>query len=330
MRPALLKPTLRRMIELGRPTAIEGPPGGGKTSIVRGVSKDMGLPVIELHMPTMLVEDFGIPYPNPDDEEFGYKLPNWFPYRGKPGTESGGVLLFDDRNQAGGDLQKVFANIQQARTLHGVPLADNWAIVSTGNRQQDRAGANKILGHLRNRETVIELDTHLDDSIHWMMDNEVKPQVIAFLRFRPELLHEYKPERDANPTPRSWVEGVSKVLGEVPREAEYECFKGAVGEGAASEFESFMRVYRELPDIDLVLANPKTAEVPTEPSTLYAMIGAMVSRINRDNFDNAVTYVGRVPPEFAVLCVSYVMRKNPELASTATFTKWVAKYDSLL
>ena len=46
------------------------------------------------------------------------------------------------------------------------------------------------------------------------------------------LLHDFDPQRDVNATPRSWVEGVSDVIGVVPADAEYECFKGAVGEGA--------------------------------------------------------------------------------------------------
>ena len=36
---------------------------------------------------------------------------------GDTGTENGGILLFDDRNQANADLQKVLANICQASAL---------------------------------------------------------------------------------------------------------------------------------------------------------------------------------------------------------------------
>ena len=48
------------------------------------------------------------------------------------------------------------------------------------------------------------------------------------------------------------------MLGKVPAEAEYECFKGAVGEGAAAEFVGFMRIYRKLPNPDAILMNPDT------------------------------------------------------------------------
>lgn len=328
MRASLLKSTLQALIPVGRSVAIEGAPGGGKTTIVHEVAESLGLPIVERHMPTMLVEDFGIPYPT--DNGFEYKLPDWFPLKGKPGTEDGGVLLFDDRNQANADLQKVLANIQQARTLHGKPLADGWTVISTGNRQSDRAGANRVLSHLRNRETVLEFETHLDDSTSWMIEHDVRPEVVAFIRFRPNLLHDFDPQRDVNPTPRSWVEGVSAILGKVPAEAEYECFKGAIGEGAAAEFVGFMRIYRKLPNLDAVLMNPDTAEVPSDPATLYAITGGLAHRLTEGNLERYVTYANRMPSEFSVLGMSMAVRRAPELANTAAFTKWAVTNQDVL
>ena len=161
MRATTLKATLSALFPIQRTVCIEGSPGGGKTTIVHELAKELDVPCIEKHMPTMLVEDFGILFPN-GDESLHYKLPDWFPVKGK--APERGILLFDDRNQANADLQKVLANICQARTLHGVSMPDGWMVVSTGNRQSDRAGANRVLSHLRNRETVLELETHDDQS----------------------------------------------------------------------------------------------------------------------------------------------------------------------
>lgn len=329
MRPTQLEATLTALISINRTTTIEGAPGGGKTTIVNAVANKMGKHYIERHLPTMLVEDFGIPVIG--GETLEYKIPDWFPAKGSKWDDGvGGVLCFDDRNQANADIQKVLANICQARNLHGVSLADGWTVISTGNRQSDRAGANRVLSHLRNRETVLELDTHLDDSTQWMIDNDVKPEVISFLRFRPNLLHDFDPQRDSNPTPRSWVEGVSAVLGVVPSESEYECFKGAVGEGAAAEFVGFMRIFRKLPNPDAILLNPDKAEVPSDPATLYALSGALAERASDANFQRVCTYCERMPPEFSVLTISYAARKTPTLASTQAFTSWAVAHQDVL
>jgi len=327
MRATLMKDTLKSLFPIQRTVCIEGMPGGGKTTVVHEVAKELNIPIVERHMPTMLVEDFGILFPK-GDTGLQYRVPEWFPIKGK--APERGILLFDDRNQANADLQKVLANICQARTLHGEQLPSGWMVVSTGNRQSDRAGANRVLSHLRNRETVIEMETHLDDWTTWAIEKQVKPEVISFIRFRPNLLHDFDPQRDQNATPRSWVEGVSDVLGTVPAEAEYECFKGAVGEGAAAEFVGFMKIYRKLPNPDAILLNPTTADVPTDPATLYALSGALAERATENNFDRVVTYTERMPPEFSVLAISYASRKNPDLTSTQAFTKWAMAHQDVL
>ncbi len=328
MRATTLKSTIKSLFPIQRTVCIEGSPGGGKTTIVQQVAKELDIPYIERHMPTMLVEDFGIPMVMGDGEALSYKLPDWFPVKGK--SPDKGILCFDDRNQANADLQKVLANICQARNLHGVPLPDGWMVISTGNRQSDRAGANRVLSHLRNRETVVELETHLDDWSSWAIDNDVKPEVISFIRFRPNLLHDFDPQRDQNATPRSWVEGVSDVLGVVSSDAEYECFKGAVGEGPAAEFVGYLRIFRKLPNPDNILINPTTAEVPTDPATLYALSGAIAQRATVANFDRVCTYSERMPPEFSVLTISYAARKNPDLANTQAFNKWAIAHQDVL
>lgn len=328
MKAQALATTIKALYPKARTLCIEGAPGGGKTTLVHQCAKALGVPCIELHMPTMLVEDFGIPMPK--DGVLKYTIPDWFPAQGKPGTEGGGILLFDDRNQANADLQKVLANICQARNLHGVPLADGWMVISTGNRQSDRAGANRVLSHLRNRETVIQFETNTDDWCKWALANGVKVEVVSFIRFRPGLLHDFDPQKECNPTPRSWTEGVSEVLGLVPSEAEYECFSGAVGEGAAAEFVGFMRIFRELPNPDDILMNPMTAPVPTDPATLYALAGALSNRVTETSMDRLISYTKRLPPEFSVLTVSYAVRLKPELSSTPAFTVWCVDNQDVL
>jgi hypothetical protein len=329
MRSSLLKDTLKSLFPIQRTVSIEGSPGGGKTTLVHEMAEELGVPCIEKHMPTMLVEDFGILFPDHKEaQSLHYKLPDWFPVKGK--APERGILLFDDRNQASNDLQKVLANICQARTLHGVSMPDGWQVISTGNRQSDRAGANRVLSHLRNRETVLELETHLDDWTSWAINHNVRPEIVSFIRFRPGLLHDFDPQRDQNATPRSWVDGVSDVIGTVPSDAEFECFKGAVGEGAAAEFVGFLRIFRKLPNPDAILLNPTTSDVPSDPATLYALSGALAERATDSNFERVCSYSERMPPEFSVLTVSYAARRNPDLASTQAFVKWSLKHQDVL
>lgn len=351
MRASNLKLTIKAMYETEQKRAIciEGAPGGGKTTIVREAADELrpmyenlttktvdgkqvdiipGFGYQELHMPTMLVEDFGILFPQANSDTLHYKLPEWFPVKGK--APEHGILCFDDRNQASADLQKVLANIIQAGNLHGTPMPDGWMVVSTGNRMSDRAGSNRVLSHLRNRETVLKYETHLDDWTGWAINHGVRPEVVSFIRFRVNLLHDFDANRDINPTPRAWVEGVSPIIGNVPSDCEFECIEGAVGEGAAAEFTGYLRIFRKLPNVDNIIMNPTTVPVPTDPATLYALSGSLAAKATDGNFERVCTYAERMPAEFSVLTISYAARKDKALSDTAAFAKWAVKHQDVL
>lgn len=327
IRPKLLMETIKELYKVKRTTCIEGPPGGGKTSLVQEAAKQLGVEYIEVHMPTMLVEDFGVPYP--DGDKLSYKLPHWWP--SDPSSE--GILCFDDRNQASADLQKVLANICQARNLHGHKLPDGWMVVSTGNRQSDRAGANRVLSHLRNRETVYQMATNLDDWTTWALAEGVKPELVAFLRFAPHLLHDFDPNREANATPRSWVEGVSAVIGVVPEAAEFPSFCGAVGDGPASEFSAFLKIYRDLPSPDAVLLDPENYPIDkflNKPDVCYALSAALANKANDKNFKAVLKFINRLPGEFGVLCAKLATSRDKKLQHSAAFTQWAVENQDVL
>jgi hypothetical protein len=341
MKASVLAKTLPSLIQNKASVYIKGAPGGGKTSIIQQVAQSLGwdgtrtdvhpdpssqtFGYIEVTVPTKLVEDFGVPNMLSTEVSFGYKMPEWFPYEGHPTYPKAGIINFDDRGQAVAELQKVIANIQQARNLHGRPLMDGWSIVATGNRTQDRAGATRTLGHLADREIDITLDSNLDDSCAWALANNIHPAIVAYWRFKPAALHNYDPSRDKNPTPRGWCDrkdGITAIIGNVPPEAELECFTGRIGEGDAIEFKSFMDMYRKLPNPDAVMMTPDTHEVPTEGSVLYALSGALARRASDTNFARFMKFVTRMPPEFTVLAIKDAITLKPSVAATPEFVAW--------
>ena len=137
----------------------------------------------------------------------------------------------------------------------------------------------------------------------WAIKANVRPEVIAFIRFRPELLSAFDRDANAFPSPRSW-EFVSRILnsGSDPS-AEHELFAGAVGTGAATEVSAFIRMYRELPSIDAILLNPTQEPVPENAAAQYAVASALARCACDTNFDRICLYLNRLPTEFRVLCV---------------------------
>lgn len=330
MNPKLLIETLVARMNAHRngirmaPMHIQGPPGGGKTDTVIAAAKQAGVGYVLINGPAMPAEDFGIPMPVTEDRSLVYCLPDCFPFEGDDAWPEFGFIIVDELAGMDNAQQKVTAHMMQEGDLHGRKLKPGWMFVTTGNRQEDRAGANRILSHLNDRVTTIDFEVKTDDWIEWALtEGNVAPEVIAFLQWRSDLLAPtFDPNIPKNPTPRAWAERVSPALHVTPKAAIYETVKGDVGEGAAVEFIAFTETFASLPDPDLVFAKPDTFHVPDEAHILYALIGALISRVTPETFPAFVTYAQRMPPEFMVMAMRNVIIAHAQLTQTSTFTTW--------
>lgn len=321
MRPSDFKALIVARFKAGikRPILVEGSPGVGKTQLAGQAANELTVAFKAIHAPLLQPEDYGFPVITADRSNVNFVVSKEkFPLEGSDCPDKG-ILLIDELSQADNSCQKILTNLVHEREIHGQKLKAGWLIVATGNRTTDRAGANRILSHLGNRVTRVPLEVSMDDWTQWALQNGVKPEVISFVRFRPELLNAFDPQADCNPTPRAWVDGVSAALGVVPSELEFEVFKGDVGEGAAAEFLGFIKICRSLPNPDTILLNPAKAPVPKEPATLYALCGALAHKASPDNFGRILTYIQRMPPEFLILFVRDALARCPDIQNSTDF-----------
>ena len=310
--------------EIMSPIMVLGPPGVGKTKCVEQAARVADVGCITVHGPSIPAEDFGLPVPVHETGSLDFFIPmGKFPFEGDDSHPEFGIICIDELASMSNDQQKVMANMMQARELHGRKIKPGWMFVCTGNRQEDRAGANRILSHLNDRYITIHFETKTDDTIEWMLQNGVRTEVIAFLQWRSDLIAPtFDPNIEKNATSRGWAERVSPLIGCTPKAALFEMIKGSVGEGPAVEFMAFNDTYLQLPDPLLVLAKPTTFHVPDEAHILYALIGALIAHVDKDSFPAFITYVSRMPPEFMVMAMRNVITVHGQLTQTDAFIQW--------
>jgi hypothetical protein len=197
------------------------------------------------------------------------------------------------------------------------------SVVAAGNRETDRGVTYTMASPLANRFLHIDpFEVNFDDWRNWALNAKLRTEVINFINFRPGLLNDFDGTKKAFPTPRTW-EFVHRILDDGnTQEIERAMIGGAVGEGAGAEFAGFLKIYRNLPNPDAVLMNPKTAEIPTDPATLYALCGALSVRASEANFDRMIQYCSRMKPEFQVLAIRDSVKRTPELTQMQAFTQW--------
>jgi hypothetical protein len=116
---------------------------------------------------------------------------------------------------------------------------------------------------------------------------------------------------------------VSRILDRGPEASvEHEMFAGTVGTGAATEFSGFLRMVRELPNIDAILLNPTGEPVTDSPAAQYAVASALAQRASDTNFDRICLYLERMPTEFRVLSVRDAILRDPRIKYTAGYARW--------
>jgi hypothetical protein len=330
MYPSRLLEVLPKYAQRGRAVHLVGPPGCGKTEVARQAIRQLvGWGWYEVHGPTRPSEDWGVPVPNAERSAIAFLSPENLPFEDAPGPDRG-VIYVDELSQSDNSQQKFYANLFQAREIHGRKIKPGWSFISTGNREKDRAGANRILSHLRDRFTEITMEVSLPDWCVWALANNVPPILVMFHRFRAStgnmlLAPEFDPSLPTKqPTPRSWVEGVGWMMDDfagAPDELEH--YAGAVGEGAAAEFLGFLRTYRSLADPDVVARDPYSQPVPGDPATCYAMAGSLAARADDSNFANIITYGRRMGPEYGLLIVQDAVHRDAMLRKTRAYIEWV-------
>lgn len=322
IRPSVLVRELRANIEIQQPTMLWGSGGVGKSSIVRQVADEMGMALLDVRLNLKEPVDFsGVPHVIGDTTHWA--KPDFLPQEERDGKR--GILFLDEVPNAPKATQAACYGLTLDRFIGNYTLPDGWSIVLAGNRMSDRGGTIEMPAPLKNRLAHYELEPNLDDWVVWAAKNDLEPMIIAFLRFRANLLFQFEPEHNAYPTPRTWAMLDKRFKNGISRADELYAVQSLVGEGAAGEFMTFKNTFESMPDLDEIIANPKKAEVPDDdPATMYAVAGALAAKATKKNFAAIAEYTGRIPPEFQVILIREAVTRKPELGETDTFNKWAA------
>jgi hypothetical protein len=242
-----------------------GAPGVGKSSIVAQTAKAFDLEFVDVRLSQLAPTDLrGLPVP-----ENG--VSKWYPPEFLP-TSGKGILFLDELNMAPPTMQGMAQQLILDRKVGSYTLPDGWFIWAAGNRKEDRASVFDMPAPLANRFLHLEVEPDLESFKRYGFTAGIHEHILAFLAFRPQLLHALDSKHPAWPSPRSW-EMASKLLN-----AGLD-ISAVVGAGAAAEFAAFIQVYDMLPALDPILeGRAKNMAFPEEPSSRYATVIGLTMR----------------------------------------------------
>jgi len=314
------------------PVMLWGPPGIGKSQIIQEIGRQHSAPVIDIRLSQMEPSDLrGIPFRK--DESVQWAVPAMLPNAKRHGTK--GILFLDEITSAAPTVSAAAYQLILDRRLGEYQVPVGWAIFAAGNRQGDRGVTYSMPAPLANRFSHLDFETHLDDWVLWAYKNDIDERVIAFLRFRPELLFDFDPAHNpvAFPSPRSW-EFAHRALKKFEHNSNLllGSLQACVGPAAGIELKAFIDNLDNLPDIDAITTGDESVPVPKETDLQYAVAAALVGRsIRAQESDDAnealghiLDYAGRFPQrEMGVMLVSDMHRAIGEkIFAVPQFSQW--------
>jgi hypothetical protein len=286
-----------------RATMLWGTRGVGKSSIVRQLAAERGVPLVDLRLTTLEPVDIrGAIYA---DERLERTV--WFPPEFLPGPDQPeGVLFLDELTAADPRLQISAYSLILDRRVGRYELPAGWMVVGAGNAAFHGAVSHDMGTALADRLFHFHVVAGIDAFLAHALAQGFAPEVMAFLRVRPDKLDDTEAQLAADhligASPRGW-EDVSRVLlemqGGLPEATARRFVQGRIGAANAAEFFGVLKELRQGADVlALLAAEPGAATLKLLPGSLdglYALAyGLVAASTDAERLARAMAIAGQL------------------------------------
>jgi hypothetical protein len=271
MGPKAARRAIRKAIGARRPAFLWGPPGIGKSDLVKQIGEESGREVIDVRLALWEPTDIkGIPYYNAEQGRMVWAPPAELP----TDPESTAIIFLDELNSAPPAVQAAAYQLILNRRVGTYILPRGVDIVAAGNREGDRGVTYRMPAPLANRFLHLEMKVDFDDWQDWATINRVHEEVVGYVSFAKQDLNDFDPKSSSKafPTPRSWT-FVSDLLKDEDTDTEtlHNLIAGAVGDGLAVKFMAHRKIASRLPRAEDVLDGKVKDLAIKEVSAMYTL-----------------------------------------------------------
>ena len=336
-----------------------GEPGIGKSSILKLLEKRFpGYETAYIDCTLLDLGDFALPYTVEVD---GMKVTEFAPNaRFKLHTGKPVLVMLDELGKALKPVKNVLLTMINEHRVGDKRLPDVSIVFATTNLASDGVG-DVLEAHARNRACVVDIrkphagfnpeGTIDEDSWgRWALDNDIAPEIIAWVKQTPDCLASYRdPSQSGNTnifhpskpqtafvTPRS-LEKASHIVKQrhhLGDEVTISLLSGTIGESAARAMQAFFTVIDKLPTWEAIINDPKGAKLPDDVVARCLTVFSAVARIkDSPTVEKFMGYVTRMEKEWQALFARSIMAssekqrfavRSDKLKAWATENHWLA------
>jgi len=333
MKASNITKVIDKLIDKKLPVFIWGPPGIGKSSIVKQIAATKKLEFIDLRLSLLDPTDLkGIPFFNAETKEGVWAKPSFLPST----PNSKGILFLDEINTAPPAVQASAYQLILDRKVGEYELPEGWSIVAAGNRENDRGVVYKMPPPLANRFVHFEMEVNFNDWKTWAYKSNIESAIIAYLAYDKSMLFTFNATSNEKSfaTPRSWEYVNSIVKSGIETELILDSISGAVGREAAIGYLSFKKVMKNLPDLKSIL-DGTLKELEEEDSKVImalaiGIVNALLENSNNESIDNVLKFSLQLPGEFSIMLVKDMQENGIDVEGSNSWGEWVQKFAYLL
>ena len=273
--PKDAKKALRKAFKNKRPIFLWGPPGIGKSDVIKQLGDELDAHVIDVRLSLWEPTDIkGIPYFDSNTGTMKWAPPAELPSAEMAAQHDKIVLFMDEMNSAAPSVQSAAYQLVLNRKVGAYELPDNVVMVAAGNRESDKGVTYRMPAPLANRFVHLEMAVEFEDWFDWATENRIHKDVVGFLTFSKKDLYDFDPKSSSRAfaTPRSWS-FVSELLvdNDTDEGTLLDLTSGAVGEGLAGKFMAHRKVASKMPNPTDILSGKVKKMESKEISAMYSL-----------------------------------------------------------
>ncbi len=336
MKASQISSVVEELIKKRLPIFIWGPPGIGKSSVVKEIAVRRELAFIDLRLSLLDPTDLkGIPFFEAETREGVWAKPSFLP---REDDTREGILFLDEINTAPPAVQASAYQLILDRKVGEYTLPAGWSIVAAGNRENDRGVVYKMPPPLANRFVHFEMEVDFADWKRWAYGAGIESSIIAYLEYDRQMLFTFDPTSHAKAfaTPRSWEYVDSIVKSAIAEELHLDVISGAVGREAAIGYLSYRKVMDELPDLHAIAAGSFTGEIGSADPRLMTALSIGLVNIMRERKDdreavaNILEFSLTLPGEYSIMLIRDLQHSGIAIEKSPNWKQWIEKFSYLL
>jgi len=253
------------------------------------------------------------------------------------------ILMIDEYGKANPAVKNALLRVMLERKIGGYELHPDSLVFATTNLGAEGVG-DLLPPHARNRITVIT--ARKPDNMEWIewgINNGVDHTLLGWCKDNPHLFYGFEDVKDPDDNPYIYHPKQQRTAFVTPRslEAASDWLKtrehfddqtltgllmGTIGERGAMDLMAFVKLSDQLPSLQSIKDEPKTAKVPDSAAAVCMVVYRSLSTLGADWVDSWMDYMVRLDKEaqgmFANGCSAEKYAHRKIVMTNKKFTQW--------